>query len=1053
MPELYFNAAARFFRSLALVCLFTGAGMADDLDNIVFEGVVTDSSGSVIIAAKITIKEKATLIERSAGTDDRGRYRIRFGEPGTYDIQVSARDFQEQERKAVTISGGRKLILNFVLSPLSINEQVSVTSANRSLIDTSRTVVGETLEGRELGGLPILNRNLLQLIFLLGGASEAPLATADLAEEGRGQFVRNAPEESGIFSLTGAPATSNNLTIDGLDNNDDRGARERITLPPEAIAEVQVITNQYAAEYGRASGGRVNLRTRGGANRYRGEAYLYFGDESLNANTYFRNARGLKRVPQSEYREGGTISGPLVKEKSFFFVSFERLEITDFAEINTLVPTRLNPLFPLPLPNRPTPEGSNVGLLFEEISTPESQNTGNSRADFHFTQSHNVALRFDISQGANRRGFAGGSRLADTILSAGRDSQSFSFTDNLILSPRWLNQFRLQLSRLLPRSKTASDSIGVVINEPERIIAGSFTGSNSSPAFARQENRLQIQDGISLSAATHFLKAGFDLQRVGSEFHNLFATGGQYAFASTEDFLVNRAERFIQRFATQSRAVNEVIGLYIQDEWKLKPDFTLSMGFRWDNETILRDRDNFSPRLAIAWDPFARQASGSGASGKSLLRAGFGIFYNRALLRTLDDFSLGKSSLTIDSDITPELLMLVKFPNPIQDGTLVERFALPETEFLRRLSANLEIPYTLQTGLGFERQLSKNLVAKADYIFTRGAHLWREANINAPQVPLGYGNLTEYLLSRDFDNRLFAGVRPIIGANADIVRFDLGSGTSTSAGAIRVSNGVRMISLGLNAPRSGNLSAALKALRPLRPDPSLNQVELLESTGNSFYHGGIFALNYLLNRQAQFRASYTLAKFIDEGTTNTASPQDLRDRRGERSLSLQDQRHRFVFSGLFQLPRLRLELAPIFSIGSSRPFNIGAGFDRNLNDIENDRPNLVNSLPRPVWRKPGDRDADEVKNALVLAPLGSSGNLPRNYGRGPGTFSFNLRVSRRFSLSERLGLRSSIDLFNVLNRTTYSFGSEFIDRDDADFLVPRRTQRPRTVHLGLKVDL
>jgi hypothetical protein len=1052
MRKQDFKTAARLIILLIISSTSSGHTKADDLDNIIFEGLITDSAKASIASAKILIRHTTTLLERTAVTDQKGRYRMTFSESGSYEIEVSARDFQKQQHKGIEVTGGRKIVLDFTLLPFSIIEQITVREVDSPLVDTSRTVVGETLERRQIEGLPILNRNLLQLIFLLGGATEAPLSTDQLADEGRGQFVRNAPEEAGIFSLAGAPATSNNLTIDGLDNNDDRGARERIMLSPEAIAEVQVITNQYAAEYGRASGGRVNLRTRGGANRYRGDAYFFFGDEALNANTYFRNGRGLKRVPQSEFREGGTFSGPIAKQKSFFFISYERLDISDFAEINTLVPLQINPLFPLPLPNKPADAGSNVGRLFEEISTPESLNTVNARAEFHITELHNTTVRFDMAQGANRRGFSGGSRLSDTIVSAGRNSQSISFTDNLIFTQRLINQARFQFSRLLPRSKTTNDSIGVIINEPERIIAGSFSGSESSPAFARQEKRLQIQDTVSLTAGLHLIKAGFDMQRVGSIFDDLFAVNGQYSFATTDDFLANRPTRFLQRFDTLSRTTNNVLGLFVQDEWKVKANVTLSMGFRWDNESILHDLDNFSPRVAIAIDPFGGQTDGEKGSGKTLIRAGFGIFYNRALLRTLDDFSLGRSSIAIDSDISPQLLPLVKFPIAVSDRKLIESFAVHETEFLRRVSPDLEIPYTLQTGLGLERQLSRNLVAKADYIFTRGAHLWRESNINAPVLPFGFANFSEYLLSRDFDNRSLAGGRPIANANAEVVRFDTSANISSTAGALRVLNGVRVLSLGLNAPRSGNINAALKAVRHLRPDPSLTQVELLESTGNSFYHGGIFTINYLMSRRAQFRASYTLSKFIDEGTTNTASPQDLQDRRGERSLSLQDQRHRFIFSGLFQLPRIHLELAPILSFGSSKPFNIGAGFDRNLNDIENDRPNVISYLPRPVWRRPNGQVADDVKNRLELAPIGSNGNLPRNFGKGPGTYSFNLRASRRFALTELVGFRSAVDVFNVLNRTTYSFGSEFIDRDDGDFLIPRRTQRPRTLQLSLKLD-
>ena len=176
------------------------------------------------------------------------------------------------------------------------------------------------------------------------------------------------------------------------------------------------------------------------------------------------------------------------------------------------------------------------------------------------------------------------------------------------------------------------------------------------------------------------------------------------------------------------------------------------------------------------------------------------------------------------------------------------------------------------------------------------------------------------------------------------------------------------------------------------------------------------------------------------------------NRRAERALSLQDQRHRLTFSGLFEVPYLLIDLAPVISFGSSKPFNIGAGFDRNLNDIENDRPNLVGGLGRPVWRSPGSAQAADVKESLMLAPIGESGNLPRNIGRGPGTRTINLRASRTFKASERLTMRPAIDVFNLFNNTIFSFGSEFIDRDDTEFLVPRRTQRPRTIQISLKLD-
>lgn len=721
LPSLFFNSSV--IRS-------------DDLDNIIFQGIVRDTTEATVASATVTIRHIQTSRERTAQTDTEGRYRVLVTEPGTYTIKVSASGFREELSKGLQVTSGRAVSIDFTLIPAGADVQVVIEAATAPLIDTSRTVVGDTITKKEIEELPIFNRDILQMVFLLAGAAEPPLSTSDLAEEGRGVFVRNSPEEAGIFSLTGSPATSNNLTIDGLDNNDDRGARERMSLNPEVVEEVQVITNQYAAEYGRASGGRVNLRTRGGANSFRGQSYFYFGDESLNANTFFRNARGLKRLPGQERREGVVFSGPVKREKIFFLASYERLDIPDSEEIRAFVPVETNPLFPLPKPNQAVQKDSPAGLLFEEILTPESRNLLNMRGDFNISDRHNITARFDMQRGENLRGFPGGNRLFDTLLVEGRNSDSISLTHNFVMSPAAINQARFQYSRLLPRNRAAFDSVGVIIEAPNRVIAGGFTGSAASPAFARQERRAQLQDSFSFTLGSHQFKSGLDAQFVRSNFADLFATGGQYTFETVEDFLASHPSRFVQRFDTESRQSNDVIGLFVQDEWKAKPHITFSLGFRWDNESILGDRDNFSPRASVAWDPFGANNSQTARwlvqPGKTVIRAGFGIFYNRALLRTIDDFSLGRSTTILDSDINSEILSSVRFPNSLADRSVIERFGLSETEFLRRISPALEIPYTIQSGMGVERELGRNLAVTLDYVFTRGAHLWRESNINAP---------------------------------------------------------------------------------------------------------------------------------------------------------------------------------------------------------------------------------------------------------------------------------------------------------------------------------
>src|SRR6185436_9755290 len=267
-----------------------------------------------------------------------GRFRIAVSTPGTYKLKANASGFKEEESEEISTTTGRTFSIDFKLSAAGVSEQITVAASSPSLVDTNRTVTGDTIAQRELEDLPIINRDPLQLVFLLGGVTEAPLSTSELADEGRGVFLRGTPEEAGSFSLTGAPATSNNITIDGLDNNDDRSARERISLNVDSIAEVQIITNQYAAEYGRASGGRINIRTRAGTNGFHGNGSFYFSDESLNANTYFRNSRGLGRVAQQQRREGGVFSGPIRRQRDFVFFGYERFDYPDLTQISALVP-------------------------------------------------------------------------------------------------------------------------------------------------------------------------------------------------------------------------------------------------------------------------------------------------------------------------------------------------------------------------------------------------------------------------------------------------------------------------------------------------------------------------------------------------------------------------------------------------------------------------------------------------------------------------------------------------------------------------------------------
>jgi hypothetical protein len=196
---------------------------------------------------------------------------------------------------------------------------------------------------------------------------------------------------------------------------------------------------------------------------------------------------------------------------------------------------------------------------------------------------------------------------------------------------------------------------------------------------------------------------------------------------------------------------------------------------------------------------------------------------------------------------------------------------------------------------------------------------------------------------------------------------------------------------------------------------------------------------------------------IDDGVVNTSDALVAGDFRAERSRSLLDRRHRFVFSGSFNLPRYvgGLTLSPIWRVASGAPFNISlGGVDRNLDDVSNDRPNYSGDLRLLKWRKPGEPLNPSLLESFSLPPLGQSGNLSRNAGRGPGLFVFDLNVTREFQI-KKARLRFSVELDNVLNKTVFSFGSEFINfasGSNQSFLLATRTGRPRQLQLGLKVE-
>jgi hypothetical protein len=321
------------------------------------------------------------------------------------------------------------------------------------------------------------------------------------------------------------------------------------------------------------------------------------------------------------------------------------------------------------------------------------------------------------------------------------------------------------------------------------------------------------------------------------------------------------------------------------------------------------------------------------------------------------------------------------------------------------------------------------------------------------------------------------GTRPIydVSSAGDLVRFVSLPPDPDNNITSTTEFGVPITLFNLNSVNSTTvLNASLDALGDLRPDPSRRQVEQLISVGNSFYHGLTLELRKRFHQSKNglgfsLRGAYTLSRLIDDGIVNTSSALIAGDFRAERARSLLDRRHRFVFSGTFGLPWWlgRLRLSTILQLASGAPFNISlGGADRNLDDVGNDRPIFNGDLSLLRSRNPGEPLNPALLTAFSTPVVGRTGNLPRNAGLGPGIFKLDLNITREFRITEQMRLRPVVEIDNVLNKTVFSFGSEFINFDALSptatpaarqafidsFLVPTRTLRPRTIRIGVRFD-
>lgn len=685
----------------------------ESINNASLSGRVSDPSGAVVSSARITARNMDTNISSSVSSDAEGRFRIPYLKVGRYEIKVHQEGFADQLRY-LSLTVGSTFDLPVQLEVEARQSTVRV-SGEATLLETTRSQIAGTVAQSEIASLPLNGRNFLDLALLVPGVSPTNTASNQLFAE------TSAVPGQGI-SVGSQRNFSNNFIVDGLSANDDAAGLSGIFYGLDVVQEFQVVTSGGQAELGRALGGYVSMVTKSGTNDLHGTLYGYVRNQRLSAANPLLNAK----LPATQAQYGASVGGPLVHDRTFYFANFEQRELNQSGLI-TILPANVAAI-----------NARLAALGYEggagQISTglypaPVHNTNFLAKADHEFTSRDQFSARYSLYRvtGANSRG-AGGLNSASASAGLDNTDQTIALSNIFTLSSRTVNETRGQFTRsnllALP-----SDTLGPAVSISGVATFGTLAGSPTG----RIDNTYEIADNISHQAGAHALRAGADFL-----FNDLTITyprsvRGSYAFSSLANFLQGTYNNagYTQTFGrTMIGQTNPNIGFYAQDEWKINSRLTLNAGVRYDLQflqSIATDTNNFSPRAGIAWSPFA--------SGRTVIRASYGLFYDRVPLRALANALLSGGNTTnvtassqLNVSLSPNQAGAPVFPNILPAGNLPSGVLFN----FSTMNPHMQNAYAEQGSMEIEQQVGAHSALTAGYQHLRGLHLIVSINQNAP---------------------------------------------------------------------------------------------------------------------------------------------------------------------------------------------------------------------------------------------------------------------------------------------------------------------------------
>lgn len=817
-------------------------------------GVVKDELGASIVGATITVID-ASGTAKTAVTNGEGVYTIGGLAPGKYFVVAAAPGFAPSEQTEVDLAGGQRRSLDLTLNVTIEEQKVTVAAETPLSTDASNNANQTLITGKDLDALPDDPDELAAALQALAGPSVGP--------------------------------NGGQIFIDGFS-----GGR----LPPkDSIREIRINQNPFAAENDQPSG-RIDILTRPGTDKLRGSSFFNFQDESLNSRNPF-SVSSSKRSPFQARQYGGNLGGPLLAKKASFFVDFERRE-TDDSElvIAEILDENLNPL--------------NVGF---GVTVPRRNTTFSPRLDFQLNTNNTLIARYSFSKSETQNAGVGAFSLPERAYNTAFKQHTFQITETAVLNASMINETRFQFTR--QQSQNFADNSIPTLN-----VSSSFTSGGSQVGQTiNTDQRWELQNFLAWQKGSHALKFGGRVRGVSITDINPGNFGGTYTFTGglvpeldannqpipgAAPIFVDSLERFRRTLLGQElgltplqiralgggasqfnisagnpeASVSQIdFGIYVQDDWRVRPNLTFSYGLRYEKQNNIDSKFNFAPRVAFAWSP---GATDSARPPKMVIRAGGGVFYNRfnenSTLQARrfnginqQQFFVSETPLFVNSQFVPPTLgPLDAFPNlPPLTGLTASR------QVTWRVADNLQAPTVYLGGLQVEWQLPHRFTMFAGLFVNQIQHVVRARDINAP-LP---GSITA---TNPNGNRPFGNV-------GEIYQYE----------------------------SSGRF----------------NQRQLFIGFNNRFNRSISFFSSYSLSKTTN----------DTDGQGGSLFPANSYDLTGEFGRAAFDVRHRFHFAGTINLPWWQLSLNPFITATSGRPFNITTGQDTNGDRLFNERPSFA----------------------------------------------------------------------------------------------------------------